>query len=89
MERRIVWVQDYGVTILVYRTTFLVDLVKEDVGRVLNLGSIQGGNAWRGMDMLIFNTWHWWTHTGKSQPYVYPSQSAFISTLFGIFYDMF
>ncbi|GMY37572.1 protein trichome birefringence-like 38 [Fagus crenata] len=68
--------QDYGVTILVYRTTFLVDLVKEDVGRVLNLGSIQGGNAWRGMDMLIFNTWHWWTHTGQSQPWDYIRDGA-------------
>ncbi|XP_062160765.1 protein trichome birefringence-like 37 [Alnus glutinosa] len=63
--------QDYSVTLFLYRTTYLVDLVKEDVGRVLDLDSIKGGNAWRGMDMLIFNTWHWWTHTGKSQPWDY------------------
>ncbi|KAJ1393977.1 PC-Esterase [Sesbania bispinosa] len=24
-----------------------------------------------GMDMLIFNSWHWWTHTGRSQGWDY------------------
>ncbi|XP_050287258.1 protein trichome birefringence-like 38 [Quercus robur] len=63
--------QDYGVSLIYYKTTYLVDIVREDVGRVLNLDSIQGGNSWTGMDMLIFNTWHWWTHTGNSQPWDY------------------
>lgn len=63
--------QDYGVSLIYYKTTYLVDIVREDVGRVLNLDSIQGGNSWTGMDMLIFNTWHWWTHTGDSQPWDY------------------
>ncbi|XVF58613.1 hypothetical protein PTKIN_Ptkin07bG0080400 [Pterospermum kingtungense] len=56
--------QDYGVMILLYRTPYLVDLVNEKVGRVLKLDSIWSGDAWKGMDMLIFNTWHWWTHSG-------------------------
>ena len=63
--------QDYGVTLLLYRTPYLVDLVKESVGVVLKLDSIESGDAWKGMDLLIFNSWHWWLHTGKSQPYVF------------------
>ncbi|XP_025683184.1 protein trichome birefringence-like 38 isoform X2 [Arachis hypogaea] len=62
---------DYGVTIQLYRTPYLVDIVKENVGRVLTLDSIVAGNAWQGMDMLVFNSWHWWTHTGKSQGWDY------------------
>lgn len=56
-------------TIYLYRSTYLVDIVKEKIGRVLKLDSIQGGNAWKGMDVLVFNSWHWWTHTGHIQPY--------------------
>ncbi|KAK6286551.1 hypothetical protein POUND7_012730, partial [Theobroma cacao] len=63
--------QDYGVKILLYRTPYLVDIVNEAVGRVLKLDSIKSGDAWMGMDMLIFNTWHWWTHTGRTQAFDY------------------
>ncbi|KAM7498010.1 hypothetical protein LguiA_022424 [Lonicera macranthoides] len=62
---------DYGVKLLLYRTPYLVDLVNEKAGRVLKLDSIRNGNYWRGMDMLIFNTWHWWTHKESSQPWDY------------------
>ncbi|CAH8253821.1 unnamed protein product [Arabidopsis lyrata] len=64
--------QEYGVTLHLYRTPYIVDISKEKVGRVLNLGAIEGGaNAWKNMDVLVFNSWHWWTHKGQSQGWDY------------------
>lgn len=62
---------EYQVKILFYRTPYLVDIVDKGMARVLKLDSIQNGNAWLGMDFLVFNSWHWWTHTGSSQPWDY------------------
>ncbi|KAF3668275.1 hypothetical protein P3S67_016709 [Capsicum chacoense] len=59
--------QDYNVSLILSRNAFLVDLVKEKIGRVLKLDSIQNGDAWKDFDMLIFNTWHWWLHKGSQQ----------------------
>ncbi|CAN6815915.1 unnamed protein product [Brassica oleracea] len=57
--------QEYGVALYLYRTPYLVDISKEDVGRVLNLGTIEGGaDVWKDMDILVFNSWHWWLHKG-------------------------
>ncbi|KAG2320695.1 hypothetical protein Bca4012_056270 [Brassica carinata] len=64
--------QEYGVTLHLYRTPYIVDISKEKVGRVLNLGAIEGGaDAWKNMDVLVFNSWHWWTHKGQSQGWDY------------------
>ncbi|RWV97968.1 hypothetical protein GW17_00039208 [Ensete ventricosum] len=59
--------QDYGVSVMRYQSTYLVDIVEESIGRVLRLDSISGA-AWLGVDALVFNTWHWWSHTGNKQP---------------------
>uniref|UniRef100_A0A0D9V3L6 Uncharacterized protein n=1 Tax=Leersia perrieri TaxID=77586 RepID=A0A0D9V3L6_9ORYZ len=67
--------QDYGVSVAYYRSTYLVDIVDQSIGRVLKLDSISG-DAWLGADMLIFNTWHWWTHTGRDQPWDYVQDGA-------------
>ncbi|KAL3643499.1 hypothetical protein CASFOL_014314 [Castilleja foliolosa] len=55
--------RDYRVSLLYYRSTYLVDII----GGVLKLDSIVEGKAWLGMNVLVFNTWHWWVHTGSAQ----------------------
>ncbi|KAL6614832.1 hypothetical protein ACP70R_037102 [Stipagrostis hirtigluma subsp. patula] len=61
--------QEYGVSVAYYRSTYLVDIVEEPAGRVLKLDSITGDASWLAADVLVFNTWHWWTHTGRDQPW--------------------
>uniref|UniRef100_A0A803NXX5 Trichome birefringence-like C-terminal domain-containing protein n=1 Tax=Cannabis sativa TaxID=3483 RepID=A0A803NXX5_CANSA len=46
-------------------------MVEEKIGRVLKLDSISDGNGWEKVDMLIFNTYHWWTHTGSFKTWDY------------------
>ncbi|CAB4304317.1 unnamed protein product [Prunus armeniaca] len=37
--------------------------------QVLKLNSVKDTKVWEGMDVLIFNTWHWFVHTGNIQPW--------------------
>ncbi|KAL5837189.1 hypothetical protein ACOSQ3_014358 [Xanthoceras sorbifolium] len=58
----------YNVSVIYSRNALLVDIVGDQkAGRVLKLNSISSGETWKGFDTLIFDTWHWWLHTGRKQ----------------------
>ncbi|KAI3439917.1 PMR5N domain-containing protein [Psidium guajava] len=57
----------YNVSIMLHRSAFLVDVVKKKYGRILELNSISEASLWKGINVLVFNTWHWWTHRGSQQ----------------------
>ncbi|XP_027340769.1 protein trichome birefringence-like 43 [Abrus precatorius] len=59
----------YDVKVMFSRNAFLVDIVGESFGRVLKLDSIEAGTTWKEIDVLIFDSWHWWLHTGRKQPW--------------------
>ncbi|KAI3719662.1 hypothetical protein L6452_20564 [Arctium lappa] len=62
--------QDYGVSISIFLSHYLVDIVDEKIGRVMKLDSITDGDIWKENDVLIFNTWLWWYRRDK-QPWDY------------------
>ncbi|KAJ6830094.1 protein trichome birefringence-like 37 [Iris pallida] len=66
-----VFFEDYDLTVMYYLSHYLVDIVKEEMGRVLKLDSMQGGHSWLGVHVLIFNTYHWWSTRGASQEWDY------------------
>ncbi|KAL6975985.1 Protein trichome birefringence-like 43 [Sarracenia purpurea var. burkii] len=59
----------YNASLMFFRDAFLVDITSEKIGRVLKLDSLRSSSVWKGMDTLIFNSWHWWLHTGRKQPW--------------------
>ncbi|XP_042513212.1 protein PMR5-like isoform X1 [Macadamia integrifolia] len=63
---------EYGVSVLFYRAPYLVDIDIMQGKRILRLDDISGNaNAWRGVDVLSFNSGHWWLHKGSLQGWDY------------------
>ncbi|XP_060175023.1 protein PMR5-like [Lycium barbarum] len=63
---------DYGVSVSFYRTPYLVDIDLVQGKRILRLDDVsKNANAWKGVDVLSFNTGHWWTHKGALQGWDY------------------
>lgn len=60
--------QDYQCTIEYYVSHFLVHESKARIGQkrrpTLRIDAIDHGSSrWRGADIVVFNTAHWWSHS--------------------------
>ena len=73
--------QDYGVSIILFESHYLVDIEVEAIGRVLKLDSMKNGNIWKDMDVLVFTNWLWWYRRGPKQPYEFYKIIHFVSIL--------
>ncbi|KAD5318181.1 hypothetical protein R6Q59_033454 [Mikania micrantha] len=62
---------DFGLKVSYHHSLYLVDIVKQRIGRVLKLDTLTNGKLWLEADYLVFNTWHWWNRRGASQPFDY------------------
>ncbi|WRX21434.1 PC-Esterase - like 4 [Theobroma cacao] len=58
----------HNVSVMFSRNDFLVDIVDDKNERILKLDSIRnGGQIWKDVDVLVFNTWNEGLQTGKKQ----------------------
>ncbi|CAH9129241.1 unnamed protein product [Cuscuta epithymum] len=63
---------EYGVTLSFYRAPYLVDIESVEGKNILKLDDItKNGDSWKNVDVLSFNTGHWWAHQGSLQGWDY------------------
>ncbi|XP_009783768.1 protein trichome birefringence-like 42 [Nicotiana sylvestris] len=70
-NRSVLSFPEFEFTVTFLKNGFLIDLVVEEAGRVLKLDSLSRSDQWKGVDFLIFNSYHWWIHTGSLQTWDY------------------
>jgi len=60
--------QDFETSIEFFWAPLLVELKKESNNkRILHLDLIEdNARYWRGVDVLVFDSAHWWTHSGQT-----------------------
>ncbi|KAL2326832.1 hypothetical protein Fmac_020259 [Flemingia macrophylla] len=62
---------EYDASIMWLKNGLLVDVAHDkEKGRIVKLDSIKSAHKWNGVDVLIFNTYHWWTHLRDSKTLV-------------------
>ncbi|KAI3949576.1 hypothetical protein MKW92_000941 [Papaver armeniacum] len=57
---------EYDIASIFNQKPFFVDF-EEKPERVLKIDTISTSDVWKEVDILIFNSWHWWHHTGRLQ----------------------
>ncbi|PHU04174.1 Protein trichome birefringence-like 42 [Capsicum chinense] len=70
-NRSVLSFPEFEFTVTFLKDGFLVDLLVEEAGRVIKLDSLSRSEQWKGVDFLIFNSYHWWIHTGRLQTWDY------------------
>nr|BAX09109.1 TRICHOME BIREFRINGENCE-like protein [Cryptomeria japonica] len=60
---------DYQASIEYFWAPFLVDFYSNEQGKkIVHLDSVQrNGVYWKGVDILVFESSHWWTHSGTTK----------------------
>nr|XP_009799416.1 PREDICTED: protein trichome birefringence-like 42 [Nicotiana sylvestris] len=70
LKAKITETSKYNTSYLVLRDVFLVDIISKNNGaRVLMLDSLSAAAQWKEMDVLIFDSWHWYGANGHPSTY--------------------
>ncbi|ONK79164.1 uncharacterized protein A4U43_C01F3580 [Asparagus officinalis] len=64
--------EDYGFSLDFSWSPFLIKMYEtRNRSKVLKLDELSEPKRWKGADVMVFNTGHWWTHTGRFKRWDY------------------